>query len=581
MGVAENTYVASTYFNMEWEDCLQPSASSFTVPPSFFDPKIDESNAFAGHYFGDLYNSLNYTTSSSINGSELGLDDDLSDVICNDFNGDNLLAGRDALSVLSDDELFSQIDASCSSLQDNSDNNCNKIDQYSDENDNEIVYFPKLEKFNHGNVDDKVMADCYDRFRGPATVPPPNDDSLGRLCGQRLEQMELDIAKLKQEVDSNSEEDSMLADFFSEDDASEISPEYEKFLKSLLITPADDFDMNLNVFDRLDENGEDSSDEDSDLHNRLVQIVMADHSYSQPWSESACSPPPGLPTPRCSPVPGSSPALVTMTPPNSGEDSDSESDSVYSSPITDNSELSNKFLTSKTVKLKHKKDLKFVFSFKVKDEDKVRLNGLVDNVNTPPASPPRSNLFRKSIYKGVSVLKKNQQMNSSLLSSYHYPKFFSSSRHHLAGGANTLAFKRAYKKRCQLQKHQDKTNSKEADLAVASILLPDTVGYQYQETFSPSSSREQSDRELHNSMERQRRVQLKQELDTLKDRIPDLRGNDKVSKLNVLNVAAGYVKKLDKVEAKLRQRKYLIREENKRLQQQLAKLKKHHISIHI
>merc|ERR1712200_295578 len=192
---------------------------------------------------------------------------------------------------------------------------------------------------------DKVMADCYDRFRGPATVPPPNDDSLGRLCGQRLEQMELDISKLKQEVDSNSEEDSMLADFFSEDDASEISPEYEKFLKSLLITPADDFDMNLNVFDRLDENG---------------------------------------------------------------EDSDSESDSVYSSPITDNSELSNKFLTSKTVKLKHKKDLKFVFSFKVKDEDKVRLNGLVDNVNTPPASPPRSNLFRKSIYKGVSVLKKNQ-----------------------------------------------------------------------------------------------------------------------------------------------------------------------------
>ena len=209
------------------------------------------------------------------------------------------------------------------------------------------------------------------------------------------------------------------------------------------------------------------------------------------------------------------------------------------------------------------------------------MNGLVDNVNTPPASPPRSNLFRKSIYKGVSVLKKNQQINSSLLSSYHYPKFFSSSRHHSAGGANTLALKRAYKKRCQLQKHQEKTNNMEANLAVASILLPDTVGYQYQETFSPSSTREQSDRELHNSMERQRRVQLKQELDTLKDRIPDLRGNDKVSKLNVLNVAAGYVKKLDKVEAKLRQRKYLIREENKRLQQQLAQLKKHHISIHI
>ena len=44
----------------------------------------------------------------------------------------------------------------------------------------------------------------------------------------------------------------------------------------------------------------------------------------------------------------------------------------------------------------------------------------------------------------------------------------------------------------------------------------------------------QTDRELHNSMERQRRIQLKSEFDMLKDRIPDLRGNEKVGYLNSL-----------------------------------------------
>merc|ERR1712142_797299 len=326
--VAENTYVGATLFtfSMEWDsfaDCLQPSAYVFTAPPSFFDPKIDESDTFAGNFFNNDLSTNNIncsTTSSSIAGSEIGFDehlnnDDFSELIGNEF-GDNLLAGRDALSVLSDDEIFSQIDASCSSsLQDNSVNS-NNVNQYnnSDENSNKL-YLP--EEIGCQNEVDDIVADCYESFRAPAV--PPNDYSMGQVCGQRLEEMELDIAKLKKEVDFNSDEDSLLADFFSEDDASEISPEYEKFLKSLLITPADDFDMNLNVFDRLDENGEDSSDEDSDCSTRLAEIVMADHSYSLPWGESACSPSPG-----CSLAPG------CLPPPNSGEDSDSEYD-FYSS----------------------------------------------------------------------------------------------------------------------------------------------------------------------------------------------------------------------------------------------------------
>lgn len=41
-----------------------------------------------------------------------------------------------------------------------------------------------------------------------------------------IDKVKLDIAKLKQEVDSISAEDSLWSDFFSEDDVSEISLEY-------------------------------------------------------------------------------------------------------------------------------------------------------------------------------------------------------------------------------------------------------------------------------------------------------------------------------------------------------------------
>jgi hypothetical protein len=59
-------------------------------------------------------------------------------------------------------------------------------------------------------------------------------------------------------------------------------------------------------------------------------------------------------------------------------------------------------------------------------------------------------------------------------------------------------------------------------------------------------------RDLHNSMERQRRVDLRNNFDQLKDVVPDLVDVEKASKLTILNKAADYCRMLVAQEEKLR-----------------------------
>ena len=58
-------------------------------------------------------------------------------------------------------------------------------------------------------------------------------------------------------------------------------------------------------------------------------------------------------------------------------------------------------------------------------------------------------------------------------------------------------------------------------------------------------------RDLHNSMERQRRVDLKRSFDALKERIPSISSEDKVSKLMILNTASEYCRGLLRRETSL------------------------------
>ena len=82
----------------------------------------------------------------------------------------------------------------------------------------------------------------------------------------------------------------------------------------------------------------------------------------------------------------------------------------------------------------------------------------------------------------------------------------------------------------------------------------------------------EEERELHNSMERQRRVELKDAYDGLKERIPSIATEDKVSKLMILNTASDFCRLQDATLNKLRRERQRELERSRRLRQHLASL---------
>ena len=82
----------------------------------------------------------------------------------------------------------------------------------------------------------------------------------------------------------------------------------------------------------------------------------------------------------------------------------------------------------------------------------------------------------------------------------------------------------------------------------------------------------QNEREQHNQMERLRRIELKNEFDKLKSLIPEIARSEKVSKLNVLNYSAEYVKKLERLDQRLKLRKIEMIEKQQKLAEQLKRL---------
>ena len=318
------------------------------------------------------------------------------------------------------------------------------------------------------------------------------------------------------QVDVFSDDDSLLSDFFSEDDPNEISKEYADFFQHLLTTPVDDFDLALNVFNNVDPDGGSGQDDEKGEDKYCIDYIRADHSYSLPWEESSS---------------------VLLTPPNSSSD-DSEPESDASSHISEDSPKTVKSETSKfiqkTVKLKHKKDLKFVFSIKVKDRSQPPVN----------LSPGRS-LLKANQPRAFSSKDTMQRSKESLIRT----------KENLI--RNVLE-KRAYKKRHKLN---------ETAMAVQSLLNAENKNIQ-----TDKYLKMQTDREQHNSMERQRRIELKNEFDKLKSLIPDIAHSDKVSKLNVLNYSAEYVKKLERADLKLKLRKSQLKEKRQKLLDDLRKL---------
>ena len=79
----------------------------------------------------------------------------------------------------------------------------------------------------------------------------------------------------------------------------------------------------------------------------------------------------------------------------------------------------------------------------------------------------------------------------------------------------------------------------------------------------------EEERELHNSMERQRRIEMKDAYDCLKAVIPSIATVDKVSKLNILNTARDYYRALEGRIERLKTAKQLEAERKRQLLEKL------------
>jgi hypothetical protein len=483
---------------MDWEEVSfdkshDDSLQSYT-PQSFFDPWLENLDSFPKNLLDPTCDYSNQIFAEKPWNEK----EELSDLLNSTFE-DTLLCKGPVSSALSSDEIFSQIEICSDFLQDSNHSN--------------------VGHFSHPSLDD-IEIENYTRDDTPSIdikeevveedeeTEPVKPEPCPAHVNLNLEMMECDIAKLKKEVDFTSDDDSLWSDFFSEEDTSEISTEYENHLQSLLITPVEDFNLSLNVFNDVDEHEEAdaaaakaAAAAAEQRRKYCIDHIKAEHCYTLPWED--CS--------------------VLLTPPNSSDDSEAESESSSQEYILSDQppvKSETKF-PPQTVKLKHKKDLKFVFSLKVKDQ------------LSPGQTVP-----------GRSLLKTNQGQD------YNPSKEL----------VREVLNRRAYRKRQKLN---------EAAMAVQTLLNTENR----KSVLSEKLVKIQSEREIHNSMERQRRIELKNEFDTLKSLIPDIALSEKVSKLNVLNYSADYVKKLERMDVKLKMKKNLLKDKRQKLLEDLRRLR--------
>lgn len=265
-----------------------------------------------------------------------------------------------------------------------------------------------------------------------------------------------------------------------------------------------------------------------------------------------------------------------LTPPHSsGEESESENSSTLPYTIKYNKHQKNNSLLKsssqnlvkpqsstkygeKLSKYQHKKDLKFVFNLAVQNDLKksnarsILKNKIIQN--------------RESSLKGRTIdsnenPKSAKDMMKSILERKNLAKDIEEKRE----------FVRNMKKMLRAQQREEKTfvqrakiRSLEKEVIISrDRFKPDLKKYRKFE----------EERELHNSMERQRRVELKDNYDGLKAVIPNISSVDKVSKLTILNTASDYCKSLETRLGKLELMKQQQEENKRRLQERLTLLR--------
>jgi len=227
--------------------------------------------------------------------------------------------------------------------------------------------------------------------------------------------------------------------------------------------------------------------------------------------------------------------------------------------------------TTQVIKFQHKKDLKFVMSIEVKNDD-------LKSSSTNTRSLLKSKLHSRGGGKRAQQeIKKGEHQQRKL----HIPP---SSVPHKQKTAKEMV-KEIVEKRSRMQdiemkREQVKNMKRKLRQEVKDAREQYKLKHRcYTDLRSKPDIRKyrkfEEERELHNSMERQRRVELKDAYWNLRERIPSIANEEKVSKLMILNTAADYSQSLDTLYTHLRKEKQAQLDRRRALLEQVDMLRIH------
>jgi len=401
-------------------------------------------------------------------------------------------------------------------------------------------------------------------------------DQFDFNLSQDYEKLENDIQKLTNEVnlnnDSGSSED-FWSEIFSEADPSN-STEYDDLLDSIL-SSAENLDPEY--FNSLTNN---EFDIDSVDPTCLKKAAVESEKEKTPSTDDVkeeikteikeeCEEQEENATPRFDEtshfytdhdytIPRSS--SLFLTPPHSSEDdSDEECDELpYTVKYHKKSLLKSmkekkytnihKHLVKNTpvkgksqiIKFHHKKDLKFVINLPVKSEFKksnarsILKNKILQNKSREFKDRSASKLSQnqtKHLIRGSRDQLEKQKSAKELV------REILEKRSLAQDIQDKREFVKTMKKRLREETQKDESSGPKAKYRCIQDIRskPDDKKYRKFE----------EERELHNSMERQRRIELKDAYDHLKGIIPNISNADKVSKLMILNTATDYCRSME------------------------------------
>ena len=293
---------------------------------------------------------------------------------------------------------------------------------------------------------------------------------------------------------------------------------------------------------------EEQKEEEDEEGEEEVHSSRLDHDYSLPPSSS-----------------------LLITPPHSSED-ESEAEDKFKgrcgSHLTKSSthklvkthqQRSSSTGATQIIKFQHKKDLKFVMSFQVKSDELK---------STSPRSLLKSKLVGREGRRVKELQREEERRSSSSLHSSNGPqKTAKELVREIIEKRSRMDLKtkreqvKSMKRKLRLEGKTEVRGAKHRCLTDLRS-KPDLKKYRKFE----------EERELHNSMERQRRVELKDAYDSLKERIPSIATEDKVSKLMILNTASDFCRGMEGTLSKLRRERQREVERSRKLRQHLASL---------